>query len=391
MTTTTPSHYHMVKGKVARQAHVGLPDGTFEEEHGRDGFYGPVSHVYRTHRPTDWTRIAGPLKPRAIDTNKLHERVKSVDPVLGRQAVLYNDDVVVLINRFNATGQDLNHIMPYYFRNGDGDEVYFIHQGEGLFETDFGPLSYRRGDYIVIPKGTTYRIVPTTGEQFLVIFESRSRITQPDRGLMGLHALYDPALLETPEPQPSTYQPLNNSEWEIKIKRGGDITSVFYPFNPLDVIGWKGDLSVWKLNIQDICPVMSHRAHLPPSVHSTLMGEHFIICSFVPRPFEFPPEAERVPFYHRNIDYDEVIFYHDGDFFSRDGIDPGMITFHPAGIHHGPHPKARNAVKSLQQTDEYAVMLDTYHPLKLTPEAHSVEWKEYYLSWQENPQAANSV
>lgn len=382
--STTPSHYHMVKGDTAKQAHVALPKGTYEEEHGRDGFYGPASHLYRTHRPTDWLNIEGPLKPRAFNTVKLQQSPKKIKPAIGRQPVLYNDDVVISVSYFKANDGDLENTMPHYFRNADGDDVYFIHQGSGLIETDFGPLGYETGDYIVIPKGTTYRIVPNVAENFFLIVESKTRIVQPDRGLLGLHALYDPALLQTPEPEPSDYvSPENKNEWPVNIKRCGDITTVTYPFNPLDVTGWKGDLSVWKLNIKDICPVMSHRAHLPPSVHSTLQANNFIICSFVPRPFEQAKDAERVPFYHRNIDYDEVIFYHDGDFFSRDGIDPAMITFHPAGIHHGPHPKAKDAAAKEKETNEYAVMVDTLNPLKITPEAHDTEWKEYYLSWQE--------
>lgn len=364
--------YHFVKGKTSHQAHVGLPSGTFEDEHGGEGFYGPVSHLYRTHRPTDWTRIEGPLKPRAFDCRKVAAATKGQNPVDDRRPVLRNEDVVMHVARATLP-------MDFYFRNADGDEVYFVHEGQGKIETDYGPLSYQRGDYIVIPRGTTYRVIPKTEENFFLIIESRGLITQPDRGLLGQHALYDPALIETPEPAAIESE---GREWEVRIKRLNEMTSVYYPFSPMDVIGWKGNLTAWKLSIYDICPVMSHRAHLPPSVHTTFLGENFVICSFVPRPFESEPTAERVPFYHRNIDYDEVLFYHDGDFFSRHGIDAGMITFHPQGIHHGPHPQAQQNVKNKTETDEVAVMVDTRHPLMMTPEAHDAEWKEYYLSWQ---------
>ena len=166
------------------------------------------------------------------------------------------------------------------------------------------------------------------------------------------------------------------------VKRLDEITTITYPFNPIDIAGWKGDLTVWSISINDIAPVLSHRAHLPPSVHSTFMGNGFIICSFVPRPLESEPGAQKVPFYHRTIDYDEVLFYHDGDFFSRDGIEHGMITLHPQGIHHGPHPKAIKATESKTWTDEVAVMLDTVKPLHVSKEAEAIEWSEYYLSWQ---------
>lgn len=359
----------LVKGKVTLQAHVALPEGTFEEEHGRDGFYGPVSHLYRTHAPTGWTRIEGPLKPRALDCSRLSSRQEQAP--LHRTALLYNEDVVVHFAQPQKP-------MDFYFRNADGDEVYFIHKGNGVIETDFGPLYFEPGDYLVIPRGTTYRLLPESTDNAFLVIESFSRIRQPERGLLGQHALYDPAMIKTPEPQPIE----EDGEWEVRIKRLNEFTSVFYPFNPMDVVGWKGDLSVWQLNIRNFRPVMSHRAHLAPSIHTTFQGHGFVICSFVPRPLEEDPEAVRVPFYHRNIDYDEVLFYHAGNFFSRDGIDAGMITFHPQGIHHGPHPKAVEASKKKSATDEVAVMLDTEKPLLLTAEAHAVEWAEYYLSWR---------
>jgi homogentisate 1,2-dioxygenase len=364
------------KGITTRQAHVALPEGTFEEEHGRDGFYGPVSHLYRLHAPTAWSRIEGPLKPRAFDCNKTKA---GPDCILGRVPVLYNEDVVIHYAKPTEP-------MGYYFRNADGDEVYFIHEGHGILETDYGPLYFEPGDYLVIPRGTTYRLLPETKNNAFLIIESFSRIVQPDRGLLGQHALYDPAVIKTPDPQPIK----EDTEWEVRVKRLNELTSIFYPFNPMDVVGWKGDLTVWQLNIRDFRPVMSHRAHLAPSIHTTFQAQGFVICSFVPRPLEEDPEAVRVPFYHRNIDYDEVLFYHAGNFFSRHGIDAGMITFHPQGVHHGPHPKAVGASKQKDRTDEVAVMLDAQKPLRMTPAAESAEWKEYYLSWQEKTEAQKS-
>lgn len=363
--------FPLIKGKVAHQAHVGIPPGTYEEEHGRGGFYGPVSHLYRTHPPTAWTRIDGPLKPRAVDCNKVHP-FHPADAVTARVPLLRNEDLTVHISRPQIS-------MSYYFRNADGDEIYFIHAGHGLLETDYGPLFYRPGDYLVIPRGTTYRMLPETPENFFLVIESFSRIRQPERGLLGQHALYDPAMIKTPEPSPIQEEGV---EWEVRIQRLQEWTSVYYPFNPMDVVGWKGDLTVWQLNIGDIRPVMSHRAHLAPSAHSTFIGDGFVVCSFVPRPLETDPDAVRVPFYHRNIDYDEVIFYHAGEFFSRHGIQPGMITFHPQGIHHGPHPKAVETSKNKTETQEVAVMIDSNKPLHLTPEAQKAEWDAYYLSWQ---------
>jgi len=363
--------FPLSKGRVTPQAHVGIPEGTFEEEHARKGFFGRTTHLYRTHQPTNWTRIEGPLKPRAIDINRL---VPSdlADPVNGRpMPFLTNSDVTLSVSRRAEP-------MPYCYRNADGDDVYFVHRGAGTLETDFGPIDFAEGDYLVIPRGTTYRLAPRTRDNFFLLIESRGEITLPDRGPLGPNAVFDPGVIETPEPQPI----VDDREWELRIKRQGQLTSVYYPFHPLDVVGWKGDLTVWKLNVRDIRPVMSHRYHLPPSVHTTFLGGDFVICTFVPRPFESDPEAMRVPFYHRNIDYDEVLFYHDGDFFSRQNIGPGMVTFHPQGIHHGPHPKAANKVKDKTMTDEVAVMVDTRYPLDVTPEAMAAEWPEYHLSWR---------
>jgi len=157
---------------------------------------------------------------------------------------------------------------------------------------------------------------------------------------------------------------------------------VYYPFNPNDVVGWKGDLTVWRINVKDIRPVTSHRYHLPPSAHSTFLGRNLVVCSFLPRPFEQDPGAMRVPFYHSNIDYDEVLFYSSGNFFSREGIGPGMVTWHPQGIHHGPHPKAAAAAASQERTDEVAVMVDAARPLQATAAAAGVENEGYWASWK---------
>jgi len=358
------------KGEFAKQAHVGIPDGTYEEEHGRGGFFGRASHLYHANPPTAWSRIEGPLRPHCFDCNKL-KPTDQRDPQGSPVSFLSNRDVTVSVSRRSAE-------MPFYFRNADGDELIFVHRGEGRIESDFGPLKFEKGDYLIIPRAVTYRLIPSTRENFFLIFQSKAEFEPPDKGLLGRHALYDPAVIQTPEPDPMLD---DRREWEIRIKVDGGYSSLFYPFNPIDVVGWKGDLTVWKMNIKDICPVMSHRYHLPPSAHSTLETQGAIICSFVPRPLESGPGAMKVPFFHRNTDYDEFIFYHDGDFFSRDNIYPGMVTLHPRGIHHGPHPKALSNQDKKTQTEEYAVMLDTLNSLEILPAAEGVEWEDYWKSW----------
>jgi len=359
------------KGVTPSQAHVGVPDGTFEEEHGRKGFYGRSAHLYHRHPPTGWTRFEGPLRPHCFDLNLL-EPTDLTDESGGPLAFLGNSDVTISVSRRSAK-------MPFYFRNADADELYFVHRGEGVVETDFGPLTYAPGDYLVIPRSVTYRIVPKTSDNFFLLIESKGEFEPPDKGLLGQHALYDPAAVVTPEPAPLD---IASGEYELRIKARGGVSKVWYPFNPIDVVGWKGDLTAWKLSIRDVCPVMSHRAHLPPSAHTTFVTTGAVVCSFVPRPLEEDPRAQRVPFFHRNTDYDEFLFYHDGNFFSKDNIKAGMATLHPRGIHHGPHPKALANQSKKTHTDEYAVMLDGLNPIDVLPAGEGVEWADYWASWK---------
>ena len=363
--------YPLQKGKVARQAHVGVPAGTFEEEHGRRGFFGRTAHLYHAHPPTDWIRFEGKLRPHRFDLN----RVAPTDQADARGTqteVLGNAELRISVSRRSAP-------MPFYYRNADWDELYFIHRGRGVIETDFGPLDFEPGDYIVLPRAVTYRVVPAAGDNFFLIVESKGEFEPPAKGILGQHALYDPGVIVTPEPAP---QLDDTREWEIRILADGEFSSVFYPWNPIDVVGWKGDLTAWKINLRDIRPVMSHRAHLPPSVHATFVTPGAVVCSFVPRPLEEDPEALRVPFFHRNTDYDEFIFYHDGDFFSKDDIKPGMATLHPRGLHHGPHPRALANQHKKQRTDEYAVMLDGLNPIRVLEAGADVEDANYWASWQ---------
>lgn len=368
--------YLMKKGKVPKQAHVGIPEGLHEEEHGRRGFQGPASHLYRAHPPTGWVRIDGPLRPRAFACAALPTPdQRDAD---GRSVeILRSPDVRVFLSRRGDT-------MPYFVRNTDGDEVQFVHAGQGRFETDYGVLSYEPGDYLVIPKGTTYRVHVERGPSLLLILETPQPITLPDKGLLGHHALFDLGVLVAPELDTSSDRS-DGREWEVRIKRHGEFTRVIYPFYPMDVAGWKGDLWVAKLNVRDFRPVTSPRYHLPPSVHATFQAGPtggMLISTFAPRPLESDPEALRVPFYHRNMDYDEVLFYHRGQFFSRAGIQAGSLTLHPQGIHHGPHPQAVQASKSKTHTDEVAVMIEARRPFVVMPELESVELKEYADSWK---------
>ena len=360
------------RGKVPNQAHVGIPEGLYEEEHGRNGFAGSVSHLYRTHPPTAWIAIDGKLRPRAFACTQIPKAALSntTQSVL----MMHSRDVHLHMSCRRET-------MPYFVRNADGDEVHFVHLGRGRFETDYGVLSYEPGDYVVIPKGTTYRIHIDTEPSFSLIMETPIPTVMPDRGPLGQHALFDKGVLLAPELE--TVEPAETGfqTWEVRIKRQGEWTGVTYPFYPMDVVGWKGDLWVAKLNVRDFRPVVSPRYHLPPSVHQTFQAGGCLISTFAPRPLESDPEALRVPFYHRNTDYDEVLFYHEGEFFSRAGIQAGMLTLHPQGIHHGPQPQAVEAGKTKMYTTEVAVMIESKTPFTVQPEMEPAEIKDYALSW----------
>jgi homogentisate 1,2-dioxygenase len=367
------------RGTASRQAHVALPPGAVEEEHGRDGFSGPASHLYRLHAPTAWTAVDGSAAHRAYDTNALPPADDLwPTPLLG------NHQVSVGVHRMVEGRSEL-------LRDADGDQCVFVHAGSGRLRTEYGPLAYAPGDYLIVPRGTTYRFEPSVPTSLLVVEANRSRYRLPDRGLLGRHALFDPAVIEVPEAEAVD----EVGEFTVVVKRNGRDTRVTYPFHPCDVIGWKGDLAPMRLPVDAIRPVVSPRYHLPPSAHTTWVADGFVIATFAPRPMETDPEALRLPFFHRNVDYDEVIFYHRGEFSSRAGIDEGFVTFHPTGLHHGPQPAARardaaavahadaGTASAPRFADEVAVMIDAREPLHPGPAAEGIEVAGYVDSWTE--------
>jgi homogentisate 1,2-dioxygenase len=236
----------------------------------------------------------------------------------------------------------------------------------------------------MLPRSTMWRMESEGPVTVLLIEATNSSYMLPDKGMLGPNAIFDPAMLDVPRIDEAFLQQQDESEWAVKVKSRGRVSTVTFPFNPLDAMGWKGDLCPARINWRDIRPLMSHRYHLPPSVHTTFVANRFVVCTFVPRPFETDPDALKVPFFHNNDDFDEVIFYHQGEFFSRDNIHPGMITWHPVGFTHGPHPKAlQNAfTPKAAATDEVAVMIDTRDALQIDPQAEAIEWTGYVNSWQ---------
>jgi homogentisate 1,2-dioxygenase len=230
-----------------------------------------------------------------------------------------------------------------------------------------------------------WRLAPSDPTAVLTIQATNTHYTLPDKGLLGPHAIFDPAILDTPVMDEAFRDhQAQAGEFPVRIKKRDQVSVATYDYNPLDAVGWHGELSPVRLNVKDIRPVVSHRYHLPPSVHTTFLSDRFVVCTFTPRPFETDPGAIKIPFFHNNDDFDEVLFYHAGDFFSRDHIESGMMTFHPSGFTHGPHPKALKnmLVQPKPATDEYAVMIDTRDPLEVGDGASSVENPAYVDSWK---------
>ncbi len=370
-----------IEGLCSRQAHADFPkDGnnkpTYERELGKDGFFGPCTHMIHGHAPTAWTNWDGPLRPRAFDLKKLP----------GSHTIPWLTQPFLSNKHTDIRWWSLDQSMTELVRNGDGDLLLFIHQGNAELFCDYGHLSLTEGDYLMLPRGTMWRLETNVPLKILMIEATDSSFQLPDKGLVGPHAIFDPAMLDAPEiNEPFKEQQKNkNHEWRVVIKRQNALTTVTFPFNPLDALGWHGTLMPVRINWRDIRPLMSHRYHLPPSAHTTFVANRFVVCTFCPRPIESDPGALKVPFYHNNDDFDEFIFYHQGQFFSRDNIHPGMTTLHPCGFTHGPHPGAFSigAKAARTETDEVAVMVDTRDPLHVAEESKEIEWTEYLHSWK---------
>lgn len=360
------------QGIHTTQGHKGIPENHYEEEHGRSGFFGPVSHLIKPDPSTRWENIEGPLRPHLYDiveVPKDHGHFKRL---------IYNNDVEIS-NYWVAA----NTKTTESFRNGDADTIYFVHQGAGVFLTEYGLLEYRKGSYVVVPKSLHHAIAASAETQFLVIESKNSMFREPDRGVLGRNGLYDLASLGRPDLEKMhAYKKTNAVDVrKVRIKKYGEYTTFTYGGDVFDTVGWKGDYFPFTLHIDNIMPVMSHRVHLPPSVHSTFISQNFVVCTFLPRPVESDPDALKVPFFHQNIDYDEVLFYHDGNFFSRDNLHAGMITLHPAGFPHGPHPKAFQNIGKKAFLDEVAVMIDAKNQLFVDQTCEKVEVTEYWKSW----------
>lgn len=380
--------YYYKLGNIPLKRHTQFrqPDGSLyhEELIGIRGFSGIQSLLYHLRPPTQIQKIWVERKveiPYEDQDSLQHRHLRTAtlaaggDAVEARVPLMANADICISVARPTLP-------MPYWYRFVHGDEVLFIHEGNGLLETQYGTLHYRAGDYLVIPTGVLWRILPAAVEQRMLVVEVYGHIEPPARyinryGQFREHSPYSERDICPPD-QLITHD--EQGEFEVRVKAQNQITSYLYHHHPLDVVGWDGHLWPFAFNIENFEPITG-RVHQPPPVHQTFDGPGFVLCSFVPRLFDYHPLAIPAPYNHSNVDSDEVIYYVEGNFMSRKGIERASITVHPSGIPHGPHPGMYEGSIGKERTDELAVMIDTFRPLRFTQYALPFEDKDYSYSW----------
>lgn len=382
--------YHKL-GEIPHKRHVQYkkPDGNLfrEEVMGLEGFSSIQSILYHYFSPPRIESVEdlGPAKPNFVDFGPIRHRAFSTktaktgtDPLTARIPLLGNNDVILSIVRASQS-------MDYYYRNAQAYESWYVHEGNGILKTQFGNLPFHPGDYMVIPFGTTWQIQMDSKEARFFTIECPSQIAPPKRyrnafGQLLEHSPYCERDIRVPsELETHTEQ----GRFEVRVKVRDRLSKHILDHHPFDVIGWDGYLYPWIFNIEDFEPITG-RIHMPPPIHQTFEARNFVVCSFVPRLFDYHPEGIPAPYHHSNVNSDEVLYYCEGNFMSRKGIERCDITLHPSGLAHGPQPGMTEASIGKKETHELAVMVDTFYPLQLTKEALEIEKPEYMDSWLES-------
>jgi homogentisate 1,2-dioxygenase len=394
--------YHRL-GKIPPKRHTQFrqSDGSLfkEEVVSSEGFSGIYSTLYHIHPPTQVKEIKEPV-PFAVkripdyallQTHLNTSQIKNTgeDFLDGRKVLLTNNDCSIAIcapSKFK---------MNYFYKNAEGDEVIFVHDGKGVLISPFGKLSIQQGDYVVIPRTVIYKLEFEEGPLRLLIIESTSPVetVKRYRNQLGQLLEHSPYCERDIRPPQELLTENQAGEYLLKIKKQGFLHQYIYGASPLDLVGWDGFLWPYAFSIHDFEPITG-RVHQPPPVHQTFQGRNFVICSFVPRLFDYHPLSIPAPYNHSNIDSDEVLYYAEGNFMSRKGISRGSFTLHPGGLPHGPHPGTVEKSIGARETHELAVMIDTFHPLHLTEDALPYLDKQYPMSWNESgekPSAFNEV
>ncbi|MFN9086442.1 MAG: homogentisate 1,2-dioxygenase [Gemmatimonadaceae bacterium] len=381
--------YHQL-GTVPRKRHTVFrrPDGGLyaEELMGHEGFVGTSSLLYHTHPPTTVTsarKVADVRWEADTETSLRHRHfltaraAKGGSPTLSRIPLLFNSDIGMLYVEPDVTD-------AHFYRNSQADEVVYVVEGSGVLESVFGELPYRPGDYVVIHRNITHRwrLGTDAGATKLLVMESRGHVRTPKRYRNEFGQLLEGApYSERDIRRPSALAPRDDQgDFPILVKQYDALNELVLDHHPFDVVGWDGYFYPWAFNIHDFEPIVG-RIHPPPPVHQTFQGDGFVICSFCPRPYDFDPQAIPAPYNHSNVDSDEVLFYASSEFMSRKGIEYGSITLHPDGLPHGPHPGRTEASIGATHTNELAVMMDSFRPLKVARTALGIEDPAYHLSW----------
>ncbi len=383
-----PSYHSLGQIPPKRHTQFRKPDGGLyhEEVFGTEGFSGLYSILYHHDPPTEVTRIVKLADEELGQWNLSehrhhHIRTKNVeegkDPIESRNMLLFNNDVSISVCRPRES-------MRHFFRNGEADELYFIHEGKGELQSIFGTLPFNQGDYLVIPRGTTYRLQLGEASCRFLLIESPSAIETPKRYRNEYGQLLEQSpFYERDIKRPSSLETfMETGDFEVRVKIGRSLMAYHFNHHPFDVVGWDGYLYPWALNIADFEPITG-RIHQPPPVHQTFEAQGFMVLSFVPRKLDYHPQAVPVPYYHSNIDSDEMLYYVSSQFMSRKGIELGSITLHRRGIHHGPQPGVVESSLGKEKTEEYAIMVEAYKPLNLTKMAERYDDPSYPFSWLE--------
>ena len=382
--------YHKL-GEIPPKRHTQFrkKDGSlyYEQLFGTIGFDGMSTNSYHEHRPTMVKEIKKQytVKPKIAKANNIQSyrfRGFQVPPendyLESRKIVLTNTDCNIIL------AAPKHSTTEYFYKNTDADEVIFVHKGTGKLRTHLGNIDFKYGDYLVIPRGIIYKLDFDDENNRLFIIESYSPIYTPKRyrnhfGQLQEHAPFCERDIRRPY-ELETHDVLG--DFLIKVKKQGEIIEMVYASHPFDVVGYDGYNFPYAFSIHDFEPITG-RIHQPPPVHQTFETNAFVICSFVPRLYDYHPNSIPAPYNHSNIDSDEVLYYVDGDFMSRNDVDQGHISLHPSGIPHGPHPGATERSIGHTKTEELAVMVDTFKPLQVTEEAMKIADKTYYKSWLE--------
>ena len=382
--------YHQL-GKIPPKRHTQFrkPDGSLYSEQlfGTIGFDGMYCNIYHEHRPTQVKEIKRQysIAPKIAKSNHLQSyRLKGFqvapenDYLESRKVVLTNSDCNIIL------AAPKNSLRDYFYKNTDADELIFVHKGSGTLRTFLGNLEFKYGDYLLIPRGIIYQIDFNTTDNRLFIVESYRPIYTPKRYRNWFGQLLEHSpFCERDIRKPSTLETFDQKgDFLMKVKKQDEIIEMVYATHPFDVVGYDGYNYPYAFSIHDFEPITG-RIHQPPPVHQTFETDAFVVCSFVPRLYDYHPDSIPAPYNHSNIDSDEVLYYVDGDFMSRNDVDAGHISLHPAGIPHGPHPGATERSIGKLKTDELAVMVDTFKPLKVTEEALKIADDTYYQSWLE--------